>query len=188
MNSIRITDIQTGDCLLWHGFSFLAKEVQKFQEKVYPKESAQWNHAGIFYWQEYTKYNKQLMVSEARFGGVLPANFEAYRTDKVRHPDAKALCLKPRFQIVSEEIIHLANEHYGITQYDIVNLVGFQLIRMISKNHIWLGGKKVDEKFICGEWACHNYNRFTDFWDNEKRIAPADFYLMDCFTKYEILL
>jgi hypothetical protein len=182
-NIINYLSVKTGDGFLYSGHSVLAKEVQKFQCKCYPEYAAKFNHAGVFVWLK-----NQLMVCEAVINGIQLTNFKHYTSEKLDHHEDILMCLKPTFQIVSDEIIDLCLKMSGTTHYDFVNLGFFQLVRMISKNKIWLGGKKVDDKYICGEWLAHVYNFFIEFCDNEKRIAPADFILDNRLIKQEIVL
>jgi hypothetical protein len=183
METIKKSDIRTGDGFAYSGHSPLAREVQKMQYKIYPGRAAKFNHAGLF-----VEIGGELMVSEAVINGIQLTNFDHYINDRKEHFDDILVCLRPKFQVRSGEVLLTALKASGTTHYDFVNLGFYQLVRMISRDKLWLGGKKVDNKYICYEWVCHIWNMFTEFCPNEKRMAPADAILDNRLDKFEIII
>ena len=86
-----VNQINSGDVLLVHGHSLLAKEVQHEQKYVYA-EAGEYNHFAEFVW-----INNILMVSEALINGIRLSYFAHY-IKKQQEDKNILLCLKPDFK------------------------------------------------------------------------------------------
>ncbi len=167
MQTIKQSDINTCDGFAYHGHSPLAVAVQEFEHLTY-KNGWQINHSGIF-----IRDNGELMVSEAELGGVHNNHFSCYINKAKENGKDILICLKPTFQCKAQETLIRSLQLSGNTKYDLKNLTWWQLVRMITKDKIWLGGNKNDNKFICGERMAWEWNFYTDFCENPSRYAPA---------------
>lgn len=170
--------IKTGDILLVHSESFIGKEIQHFQKYAYA-EAGEYNHAGVFVWIE-----GKLMVSEAVINGVQLTNFKNYFDSK----KYLILMLRPTFEVDHQKVMDTCLEYCGTTKYDFGNLLFLQMIKMLSRGKVWLGGSKIDNKFICGEWAAFCTNQYKKITDNPKAIAPANLYLHPDFSHHVICI
>lgn len=175
MEKIKIQHIEPGDNLLVHSHTFIGEEIQKFEHDYY-KYGWQYNHAAKF-----VTINGDLMVSEAVGIGIVYTNFNKYINGNYG-----LLCLKPKFQIKTDEMMKICNRFAGQSKYDYWNLLLYQSIRMITKNKIWIGGNKLTNKFICGVWCGYLDNHFENVFKNTKRVAPPDFFNSDMYDKYII--
>lgn len=155
--------IKTGDCLLVSSYSWLAKQIQKFQD-------CKWNHAGMFIW-----IGDVLYICESYVRGICLTPFSDYENSK-----KQLMVLRPTFKYDTEILENLMLSKCGHVPYDFVNLIIHQSIKYITGKRIWIGKReqKADKRFICGEWCAYCYHMTTEknLFPEWNKIAPEELY------------
>jgi len=212
MDTIKISEIKTGDIMLETAFSLLSEVIHLFQEldEFETEQSIRdkgylSNHAGVFNWRD-SDNSKILYIAEAVAKGICNDDFE--KTYVHNNTYKQLLCLRPKFDVCKEDANVFLNRFindstkslwwntwHGNTHYAFLNLACFAAYYASNKK-IWLGTSDENIKdFCCGHFAAFFINSAKlDFTiTNPKNIflhppktSPVDLYMSDFFEKYII--
>ena len=176
----NINDIKDGDILLESGTSFLADEIQQF-------EDCKWNHAGWFKWLDGT-----LFIVEAIKSGVALTNFQDY-INQIKAGELSIMVCSPKQPWTDEEMNKATNWALplcGRARYGYINLFLFQPVKYAWKKLFgkeeWIGYTYADQvrRWICGQLVMRIYNigkgYFEKTWISG---APVDIYNSQLFTQ-----
>jgi len=161
-----MTELKTGDVLLYRSNHFLSKAIQKF-------EHCPWSHASIVFNVEDVQ-----LVTESAIEGTIPNTV----VDSIKGCDI--LVLRPRFKFNSKalnsQIIPLLGKH----RYDFFKLIVVQAIWQLT--HKWILDESKNESLrraICGELVAYIYYKYTEgkYFTNWYRVAPKDLFESDLF-------
>lgn len=171
MKSINdISLIETGDNLLVSSKTWLAKEIQWFQDCI-------WNHAGKFIW-----LCDRLYVCESDKYGICLTPFENYSESNKGLMIQKPI--EPYTDIEKKRLSEWMLPRCGHVKYEFKNLLFEQPIKYISKaitgKEVWIGTvseHQADKRYICGEWVMRCDN-IVKGWYSKKWMsgAPVDLF------------
>ena len=173
--------IQSCDCLLVGGRSFLSKAIKFF-------ESCPYSHGALFHrLTEYETingiiYQPDLYISEMVAGGLVLTKFQDYIDG-----NEDLMILRPKFKVDADAYWNHVLPQFGHENYGFFNLLVAQPIKYVTDYRIWLGDVNDNNpsRLICGEHVEREYNYFNpDLFVNWKRDAPADLYNSDLFDKF----
>lgn len=182
--------MNTGDIILVHTKNdWLANKIQKFQMKENPT-SGYYNHSGIVY-----VANGKTYLAEMGYMGNLTgiqkytrATFVFTPIEKYLEDDnVELLLLTPKEAIDADKMGEILFSYVG-TPYEIKNLIRDQVVRLLSRNKIWVG-RKVNawKKMICHELTMRSYNDLVDLFPewykgNVGKIFGEPFFNHACIT------
>lgn len=208
MKKISLEELKTGDVVLVSSHSFLAEEIQKFQDY-------KGNHAIIIYKNFGTIWASEAVRTGVGFNDFVEHYYKKYQDNEIdlfvfRYPEFSE---KVNFKELSKFLLDHTTDSYNIP-----DLLIWQLIKFISKNFmffiakflkkfkfifpkinnisdkiihkfyrgIWIGKKEYDS-FICGQWVMYIYYNFLDMFENTwEDGAPVD--LANCIDFIKLKL
>jgi len=166
--------MKTGDILLVHSTSTMAKIIQKFQQKR-DKEAGFYNHSGIIYEAPSGFY----VVEEAEIEGykfkasVVFAPIEEYLESD------RTLMLLERLQEWDEgqakQFERILLNFVGIP-YDYGNLLIHQIVRLTRGK--WIGRKKTKawKKMVCHEFTMTTWDEFSGIFPDRHQAKVSDIF------------
>ena len=167
---------QTGQILLVHSTSKLAKIIQKFQMRNDP-EAGYWNHSGLIWVDPSGVYVVEM--AEVKDYKVR-ANTVFTPISEYLNSDRELLILTPTKQMMlpgnTERLFQFKRIVYDYigTPYDYKNLLVHQVWRLLTRGK-WIGRKKAKaaKRMVCHEFTQKIWNEhsgiFTDW--NEASVA-----------------
>lgn len=165
---LNISDLKIGDLILFRSQSFLAKAIRWIAQIKY-------NHVGVAVenWDAW-------VVNEAIGRGVLPSPIE-------NRLQGKTICIRrtklysPTNDIEKKALAIKFNSILGVTKYDFIALLVYQLVYQLTKQlgfnkgkGYWIGrkGKDAEKRMYCYEYAAWGYPQiFSEPW----QVDPIEF-------------
>jgi hypothetical protein len=167
---MKITELQTGDVLLYKSTSWLSKAIRFFSKSKY-------SHASVVFdcWFNF-------FVAEADRKGVLVNSIE----NSIK--GCEILVLRPK-QSVNQSFNVYITRTLGNYEYGFFKLAVVQLVWQLSLHNIWLGKTKGEPKhFICGEYVEYMFHKyfFDQHFLNWRKATPQTLFESDFFTHYNL--
>jgi hypothetical protein len=175
---------QTGDILLFNGYSPLARAIQEFQCKK-DSASGRYNHSGIIYvdasgdvWVCEASQIQQRKLKAA----IIFTPLHKYLNDK----KLGLLLLRP-IDATSSDLAVIENlcMHYAGTPYNFFKLGVTEVIYYITG--IWIGKNKIDNmRFVCHQFVQYCWEVAREWFPNYAKAQVFDQYYSPHFEHYKI--
>ena len=173
--------MKTGDILLVHSQSWLAKIIQKFQMKKDP-EAGYWNHSGIIFVDSSGVY----VVEAAEIEGYKVKSAVVITPLHEYTNSERELLLLSANKEPSERFKRIMFKYVGIP-YDYKNLVWDQVWRLLKG--VWRGRdkEKAWKRMVCHEYVQKVWNEYNGIFPEWNKAMVSEEYHSKDFTHKEIV-
>lgn len=176
--------MKTGDILLVHSESKLAKIIQKFQMKKDPK-AGYWNHSGIIEVAAWGVYVREMAEAPGRkvWASTVCTPIEDYINS-----ERELLLLTPKVEIDEDgynNFMRIVYKYTG-TPYDYGNLAFHQIVRLLTGK--WIGKKKAEasKSMVCHEYVQKIWDEYAGIFPEWNRAKVSNIYHSKYFIKIPI--
>lgn len=171
--------MKTGDIILVHSTSKLARIIQKFQMRK-DKEAGYYNHSGLVWVDESGTYVVEMAEVRKR---KVRANTVFTPIDE--YGGRELLLLTPIGPIDTIEFKRIVYDYVG-TPYDYNNLLRHQVVRLLTG--VWIGRKKkkADKRMVCHEFVQKIWDDYSGIFPEWNQAKVSNIYHSTHFKKVKI--
>ena len=171
--------MKTGDIILVHSTSKIAKIIQKFQMKK-DKEAGYWNHSGLIFVDESGVY----VVEMAEVEGYKVKAATVF-TPIAEYNDRELLILTPKTIVNVVTFKQIVFKYIGIP-YDYKNLLIHQVWRLLTGDWIGRNKKKAWKRMICHEFTQKIWDEYAGYFPEWNRGKVYNIYRSKFFKRVKI--
>ena len=166
--------MKTGDILLVHSTSLMARIIQKFQQRK-DKKAGYYNHSGIIYEADSGIY----VVEEAEIEGYKFKASVVFTPIEEYNKSHRELLLLEAYKAMNQqdkENFEKVIFHFVGIPYDYKNLLWHQVWRLLKGEWIGRKKKKAMKKMVCHEFTMTVWDEYAGIFPDRHMAKVSDIY------------